>query len=353
MELILLDRDFQPVAFPDAFDSLIWDRRYYETGRFELHLPGALFPVLQQSAYLYGKDFAETGVIEDLGFSQEAGGEKCYAKGRFLDALLEQRVITGTGSLRGSAESVMRDFVTLYAINGRHPIPSLYLGAACGGTDSIEVQAVGESLLERLYQIAQSQELSIRMRYSHVDAELYFDIWRGVDRTADQSANPRAVFSDAFENVTTSSYTCSRSDYKNFAYVAGENAAGAQVLVQVDHSERGERREVWIDAKDIKQEEGMTSAQYSAALKQRGEEKLAEYVVAESVEAAVSTVGNLVYGVDYDLGDKCTYQNHRLGVACDLRITGITETYENNTRTVEITFGSEEKTILKKIKRGV
>lgn len=353
MELILLDSAFAPTCFPDAFDSLIWDRRYYETGRFELHLPGELFSVLQRSAYLYGKDFMETGIIEDLGFTQEAGGEKCYAKGRFLDALLEQRVITGSGSLRGSAESVMQDFVSLYAISGRHAIPNLYLRSTCGGTSNIEVQAVGESLLERLYQIAQSQEISIRMQYSHVEAALYFDIWRGVDRTAGQSENPRAIFSDAFENVTTSSYTCSRSDYKNFAYVVGENASGAQVVAQVDHAGREERREVWIEAKDIKQEEGMTASQYSAALKQRGEEKLAEYVVAESVDAKVNTVGNLVYGADYDLGDKCTYRNDRLGVSCDLRITGVTETYENNTRTVEITFGSEEKTILKKIKRGV
>lgn len=347
----MLDRAFSPVGFVDAFHSLIWDRRYYEPGRFELHLPGDVFPLLQQSAYLYCKDFAETGVVEGLGFSQEAGGEKCYAKGRFLEALLDRRVIHTMQTLRGTPEEVIRQLVQTFAGG---ILPGFGLGPLLGGGTRIEMQATGGSLLDRLCEIAQPVELAIRLGYDYLTSRTLFMVWQGIDRTADQDDTPRAVFSDAFENVTTSSYARNDSDYKNYAYVAGAGEGTDRLIVPVDHTLPGEdRREVWVDARDLRQEEGMTTDQYRATLKQRGEEKLAEYALAENVEAAVNTAGNLVYKLDFDLGDKCTYINNRLGISCDERITEITEIYEDNARTVEITFGAGEKTILKKVKRGV
>lgn len=109
--------------------------------------------------------------------------------------------------------------------------------------------------------------------------------------------------------------------YKNFAYVAGEGEGSARVIVEVDlrSSADEERREVYVDARDLQStyqddagdEHTYTADQYRALLRQRGLEKLAEYQKIETVNGDVDPNANLTYGVDFDLGDLCTYRYQR------------------------------------------
>ena len=46
-------------------------------------------------------------------------------------------------------------------------------------------------------------------------------MWKGKDRTDDQTENSWAIFSDSFYNVKNAVYDRDESEYKNFAYVAG------------------------------------------------------------------------------------------------------------------------------------
>ena len=39
VELIVMDNDFTPQGVIDVYSSLIWERRFYENGYFELHAP--------------------------------------------------------------------------------------------------------------------------------------------------------------------------------------------------------------------------------------------------------------------------------------------------------------------------
>ena len=49
IELTFMDKDYQVQGFLDQFTSLVWTRRYYDIGEFELHAPLADFPLLKQS----------------------------------------------------------------------------------------------------------------------------------------------------------------------------------------------------------------------------------------------------------------------------------------------------------------
>ena len=39
MELYIFDRELNLINIVDNFKSLIWTRRYYKSGEFELHIP--------------------------------------------------------------------------------------------------------------------------------------------------------------------------------------------------------------------------------------------------------------------------------------------------------------------------
>ena len=103
-----------------------------------------------------------------------------------------------------------------------------------------------------------------------------FVVFQGTDRSVQQSERPVVIFSDEFGNLAAPKYTKTSVDYKNKAYVAGQGEGDDRVVVIVDLTDGEEARELYVDAKDIQQEEGVTAEEYEALLRQRGLEKLAE-----------------------------------------------------------------------------
>lgn len=145
----------------------------------------------------------------------------------------------------------------------------------------------------------------------------------------------------------------------NFAYVAGEGEGSARVIVEVDlrSSADEERRELYVDARDLQStyqddagdEHTYTADQYKALLRQRGLEKLAEYQKIETVNGDVDPNANLTYGVDFDLGDLCTYRYADVGIETTKRITEIQEVYEGSKQTLSVVFGNDQMTSITKI----
>lgn len=118
-----------------------------------------------------------------------------------------------------------------------------------------------------------------------------------------------------------------------------------------------ERRELYVDARDLQStyqddagdEHTYTADQYKALLRQRGLEKLAEYQKIETVNGDVDPNANLTYGVDFDLGDLCTYRYADVGIETTKRITEIQEVYEGSKQTLSVVFGNDQMTSITKI----
>ena len=49
MNLIILDKNFDTLGVVSVFNTLIWDRRYYASGLFELHTPAEFFELMNTS----------------------------------------------------------------------------------------------------------------------------------------------------------------------------------------------------------------------------------------------------------------------------------------------------------------
>lgn len=78
---------------------------------------------------------------------------------------------------------------------------------------------------------------------------------------------------------------------------------------------------------------------YKNLLLARGIEKMAEMIIAESVECNVNTKGNYTYKKDYDLGDLVMIESKKYALKMKKRLTEITEIWEYGAEKVEVTLG--------------
>lgn len=351
MRLIVLDENFDTLGSIPLFRTLIWVRRYEKLGCFELYTSKDFFDLLNSGKYLYRNDADELGVIDEVNYAQdENGGREAYAKGNFAEVLLSDRVIETTVTLTGNIETAMRKLVertAIFTLEKDRIIKHLRLGNISGISGNLNMQTTGDNLSEKLYEIGNTQEISHRIRYDYLTNDLAFEVWKGKDRRDSQKENSWAIFSNSFYNIRNVVYNRNSSVYKNFAYVAGAGEGSDRVIITVDLRKPGEeRRELWVDARDLQQEDGtgnqISSDVYRAQLDQRGREKLAEYRKVETVNSGIDPNANLVYKKDFDLGDYCTYINTEIGIATDKRITEIMETYEGGAMRITVTFGTDE-----------
>lgn len=359
--ILVLTEDFEILGAVPTYQTLIWHRKYFETGIYELHVSPEFFSLLNQGRYIYKNDSKELGIINNPHYERSDSGEYLvYAKGYFSERLLYDRVIEKTHQLRGNLEDAMRGLVDKYCINTtdvRRTIPHLSLGEKNGLQETIDSQVTGDAVSEALYNLCAAYEVSYSIEYDFLTDNLTFCVWQGKDRRDTQEVNAWAIFSDSFNNVQEESYDRDDSEEKNFAYVAWEGEGQDRIVVEVDQTNGQERKEVYVDARDIsdQDEDGNTIPEETIReqLRQRGIERLAECQILESVTAGAISTNNLVYKKDFDLGDICPYLNQRLGISLDARITEIIETYEDGKEDLQIIFGNGQIEKIEKVVRRV
>lgn len=325
MDVYLLNDDFQIIKIIDDFSSLIWRRRYYEAGNFELHCVHTLIADIFNAKYVYRPDRSEIGVIENYGLNFPT----CFCKGRFLECLLADRIIYPTAQYSGKTqEYIARDLISRF-------MPSVHLAAAnvplIGST--VTTQATGDNLMEYLYEQLASVEATFSVTCELHSGSLTFQVWKGIDRQTS------AIFSQEWDNLKSFSYEYSDKDYKNYAIVAGEGEGSSRQFVTVDQTDGGTRRELFVDARDLQKGENETAEEYAARLSQRGAEKLNQYATVEKCETEIDDTSSLRYRTDFDLGDLCTIKEDAHSILCHKRITECEEVYENGRFSLSVTFG--------------
>ncbi len=178
------------------------------------------------------------------------------------------------------------------------------------------------------------------------DGAIVWKIWRGVDRTAGQEDNDRMIVSYAYDSMNNSDIE-EGNVTPNYALIAGQGEGLDRQLATIDNVEAGiNRNEVYIDARDITQEAGIS------ALLQRGKEKLSEYGSDTVYNATFSKSFNDRYRIGYELGDIGTVIDEKInGGEMDISLTIVEEVYEESQLTLNVTFGYDKNTLSDAIKR--
>lgn len=375
MELLLLDKEFQIRGLIDDFSSLVWNRKYYECGNFNIQISKKYWEQLKKAVYVYSREFEETGIIETKNYKTTVQGIEIQIAGRFLESKLLDRVINATQYFtKETTEDIIRKLVNTFAINsGERKIEKLILGERKGLGKTRTMQITGDKVLDKIYELCKEEEISIKLKYDFDKNKMVFEVWKGLDRVDTQNENTWAIFSRNFENIIEEEYSIDETKYYNYAYVMGEieEETGTdeegkaikskkRVEVIVNRIKEGEeRKEIYVDARDLqsekKDEEGknikIEETEYKEMLKERGIEKLNESKKVETANFNIDPKSNLEYKKDFDIGDKVIYKNEELGFNIEKRIIEITESYENGNKTLNITFGEDYK--IKKIKEVI
>lgn len=342
MELILLDDKFNVISAPiDRYYSLQWFENYYDAGGFELHLASDFFPAVLRSEYVYNNEADEAMLIDDVQASDD-GKQTLKLSGKSLDTLLKHRVMDEVDSFTGTVEDIARQAVQKYAIVSDRSVSLLRLGTRKGYTDTaVATNERGAELYEWLRELLKPYEMSFRIHYNFEDNALDFEVYRGLDRTQEQTVNTWAIFSTSFENLSQFKYARNKTDYRNYAIVMTDDGTKR---VTVDKTGGAPRRELFVSADDELD---------TAAMTQLGESALAEYAMIETVGGEVQGGSNLTYGEHYALGDLCNIEDTHLGVSAAARLTQMTTVVEKGVTRRVPSFGEQYLSLRQYVAREV
>lgn len=360
MELLILDRALKPLGILDGYAKCCWDRRYWETGRFEVETDFSFYPLLRQGCYLLRRDTGEAGVVQAMGYLQGPEGARTVTlSGCLTEGLLGRWVIRRQVQLSGTGEQICRELVRLCCMEEGREFPGLVFGPEAGLGEPVEVQYQGENLLEQSWALLREQGLSQELRLLPEEKQFVYRVWAGVDRRAEQTERPPVIFSTGWETLLTDDCHREDSDYRNVAYVQGADrpiVIGGEVFrvpgptVEVDLSEGEERRELWVNGTGIRWEKETltgekdyyTTAQYEAMLRQAGKEALAVRRKKVWVNSLADPWAQVRYREHWDLGDLVTYENPAVGLSLEQRVTRVVERWDGAGERVEVTFGERQ-----------
>lgn len=302
---------------------------------FELHAPitDENLYMLKEGNIVGKKGSAEAGIIEDIEKEESDIKNEITVKGRFLSSYMDRRLIKKTVNFSGYIEVAMRQ---LYS--GCIPIPLVELGSMNGFTERAEFQVTMKNLLAYENKLSRAGAIGFRFRPDFVNHKIIFETYQGKDRTLSQHENNRVIFSEDYNNLNNAIYKYNSQNLKTFAIVGGQGEGDARTYYELGGGEGYDLREVFVDAKDLNPD-GMTAAQYKAALLQRAQETLNESIVSESLECETEAAINFTYKEDYDLGDIVTVRKKKWNLYMNQRITELSEVYEYGGMTVVPTFG--------------
>lgn len=95
LEVFILDADFKRLTGSIPYDSLVWRRRYYGVGEFQMQVRSSLYST--DWAYVYCEDRPETGIIQKVEYDDTTEGPRngedtIIVSGFFLEEILNRLV---------------------------------------------------------------------------------------------------------------------------------------------------------------------------------------------------------------------------------------------------------------------
>ena len=382
-ELYFLDRDLAVVRGPiDRFVSLAWREAYDTCGSFTLVLPmdRDLFSAVLSGDYLEVRGRRGLGRVEKVTYSGGDSGGTVTVSGRMAESLLSDRIIPRrtvvSGGLCRAVEAVVAANAGPDA--GSRAIRGLTVRAAEALTDAdgsplmLDDHVTGRALDEWLYEVLGAVGASYRIVPDFDAGTLVFEIYRGLDRTQNQTENDFAVFSASFSSAGEFRFVSDGTDSRNVAYIAGEGEGDDRVEVTLDLRTTPDEpiRELYIDARDLRSDDGETvlsDAEYRELLLSRGRQRLSSHAHVLTLGGAASSyveedgamgaemspawggapvpvggqyTSSMICGVHYALGDLCDIASEALGAVWSERVTAVTYIYEGSHVRVEPQFGT-------------
>ena len=344
MEIWVYDREMRLQGVIENQTSLIWSRKLYTAGKFEIHAPATRenLELLQPGNIITKGDKKEAAVIRGMENEESTVLNEIIRTGYFMPIYFSDRLTGPMFNFSGTAEAALYKLA-----HTPEAIPRMTWADLQGYEEKVEFQATYKNTLSHMEKIARGAGLGFRVVPDFGKKTLIFEVFKGKDRTAGQKVSARVIFSETYNNLNRAKYTYNDELYKTRVIVGGAGEGTARVYVTVGGGTGLDLREVFLDAKDINQEK-LTQEQYIEALNTRGKEYLTTSCqIAECFEGEAEAEVNFIYKKDYDLGDIVTIEKKGWNISTDLRITELQEVYEYGGMYVVPTFGDALPEVIK------
>lgn len=296
------------VSVVENFSSFVWTDRYYSAGDFELYVPPTIRVLTQYipDYYIVRPDSEHVMIIDSVLLEEDDDGYSYKISGESLESILKRRILwtdtTLSGNFQDAIETLLNGSIISPSIADRKIDNFVFVKSEDEAITSLTIEEAEYSKDETIYDIIEKncQEFEIGFKVTLTsDNKFAFTLYKGVDRSYDQTAVPYVIFSPAFDNLTSSSFLKSYTDYKNVALVTGTSTdsegESTDLSTVVGEASGLDRRETHIDAGDV---QGNTSV-----LTKKGNEELAALKKTEAFEGEANVFNMFVYGKDFFIGD--------------------------------------------------
>lgn len=323
MEFNVYDRTLTKQIVIPEFVSLVWVEETIGPGEMQIVVNknfitlgicvGMFIGIRKSSSLMYIHSFEDkSGQLWFYGFDAKF--------------LLDSRIYDGIINC-GNIEKTLRT-----AFLNTRPYPIMALGALNELPAETESQYMYTSLYALSVAWCELAGYGFRLRHDRENKLLRYEIYEGTVRS-------NVKFSEKYGNCYGLTRAASESGYKNVAYVAGAGEGMDRTFVVCgDLTAEGlDRREVFVEADDIKMEDDMTQEQYERLLAARGLEKLSEHVKADEISFNIPSED---FGKTFFLGDSVVCVLTEYGVGLTVPVIKVTYTYENNEEKVKLGFGT-------------
>lgn len=326
-------------AVIDNARSVIWIKRFNGIGEFEIYIRATdeLLNLFTNDDVLITRDNDGGAMItETVKLTTDTeNGDYLTISGRSAESIIGRRIIPKQANYSGTTENVIRQMMTDNIINPVDPwrkMDFISLGTARGWTESIDKQVTGKNLLETISDLCVSENYGFELVFSN--GTFTFELFKGVDRTFDQTANQYVIFSPTFENLGNTEYSRDTTTYYNSVFVAGQGEGSNRYIVEADNEEKTGLflREKWIDSRNTSRttDDGeLTVEAYRDLLIQQGKEELELAKEKTTFGGEILNTNTYIYGVDYNLGDVVQIVNE-YGITGTATITEIDEIEDEN-----------------------
>lgn len=359
------------IGIVDTAESIIWESSYYSTGSFEIYVQvnSETISLLKVGNFVTRPNDRNIGIIEGINITYlPVSGRMIIASGRFAKSILDRRIIytlSGTSITpnisSGLVEEAVRKLVNNNIIASKDParnIPFIKLGTLQNiptrivddNGNSARMQTSFGNLLDYTDTMLKEFGLGAYMSLDWSTKNLLYNVIEGADRSSgNQQGNKAIVFSQEFDNLLSTDYTYETVAEKTTALIGGEGEGAERYFVMIGNNKSGiSRREIMVNAsgqhRKYKDEEDVehvyTDAEYAELLKSHGANEMEKHQSKQTFKGDVDiSYSDLVYGVDYWVGDIITIHDTQLSLYLDTRIITVTEVQDSNGYKLSITYG--------------
>ena len=255
IDIYVLDKNLSLVGIVDAYKSLIWANRYSEVGDCELYLEASQenINLLRDGYYLIRSDDEMVCQIRKIEIDTSADeGNYLIVTGTDTKAFLDQRVIwsmmTCTGNVEDFIRSIVQNSSCTPALSGRQFQKAngqqlIFLGDKANFSEVTTEQVSYKNVGEKIREYCETYKWGYRFVLSN--CTLWFQLYKGTDRSNE------VIFSDDYENLSSTKYVDDKTNMGNVAIVAGAGEGSARARNVYGYAESVDRYEKFVDAKDI------------------------------------------------------------------------------------------------------